>query len=269
VSILIFFAIGLAAGVLGGLLGIGGSIVIIPALTILYGENQHLYQASAMICNFFVSAAAIIAHWKAESFDKTVLKWMVPLAVLGIWGGVALSNCTIFAAENSYLLARVFGAFLIYVAVYNIRHLYLHWRGKNITLHGPPVASMAHLVLSGFCGAATGLAAGLLGIGAGTIATPLQQLLLRMPLCKAMSNSAGIIVAIAWLGAIYKNLTLAQHGLHWSSSLHIAIFVIPGSIAGGYIGGHLMHLLPRNLVRFVFILVCALAAAKLLTVCPA
>lgn len=262
------FTIGLIAGVLGGLLGIGGSIIIIPALTILYGENQHLYQASAMICNFFVSAAAIIAHWKAETFDKTVLKWMAPSAILGILAGVALSNCPFFAGENSYLLARVFGAFLVYVAVYNIRHLYLYCWGKDIKLHGPSAASRTRWILCGFCGVSTGLAAGLLGIGAGTVATPLQQLLLRMPLREAISNSAAVIVAIAWLGAIYKNLTLAQHGLHWSSSFHIAIFIIPGSIAGGYIGGHLMHILPRNFVRFAFIFICAAAALKLLTACP-
>lgn len=260
--------IGLGAGLLGGLLGIGGSIVIIPALTFLYGENQHLYQASAMICNFFVSAAAIIAHWKAEAFNITVLKRLAPLAVLGILGGVALSNSSYFAGANSYLLARYFGAFLVYVVAYNIRCLYLSITANSPRVHGPRDGSAVYSVLSGFSGIVTGLAAGLLGIGAGTVATPMQQLLLRVPLRQAMSNSAATIVGIAWIGALYKNLTLSQHGLFIADSLKMAICVIPGSILGGYIGGRLMHILPKNIVRAAFIAVCILAAIKLLTVSP-
>ncbi|MCI0499268.1 MAG: sulfite exporter TauE/SafE family protein [Planctomycetales bacterium] len=264
----VLFIIGLSAGLLGGLLGIGGSIVIIPALTFLYGENQHLYQAAAILCNFFVSASAVIAHWKAETFDRAVLKWLTPLAMAGILAGVALSNCSFFAGSNSYLLARAFGAFLVYVVVYNLRRLYLSWFGKIPVVHGSAAASPAHSLLSAFCGAATGLAAGLLGIGAGTVATPMQQFFLRVPLRQAMSNSAATIVCIAWLGGLYKNLTLPQHGLEIADSPNIAVWVIPGSIVGGYIGGHLMHILPKNLVRGAFILVCILAAIKLLTVTP-
>jgi uncharacterized membrane protein YfcA len=46
----------------------------------------------------------------------------------------------------------------------------------------------------------TGGAAGLLGSGAGSVATPMQQFFLRMPLKRAMSNSASVIVGIAWIG---------------------------------------------------------------------
>jgi len=140
--------------------------------------------------------------------------------------------------------------------------------GKEAGLHGPPAESTAHSILAGVCGIVTGLAAGLLGIGAGTVATPMQQLFLRVPIRSAMSNSAATIVCIAWLGAIYKNVTLGQHGVAISESLSMAAWVIPGAIVGGFLGGHLMHALPKNLVRSVFILVCILAAVKLLTVTP-
>ncbi|NOT00406.1 MAG: TSUP family transporter, partial [Phycisphaerales bacterium] len=57
--------IGLAAGLLGGLLGIGGSIVMIPAMTEVLGANQHLYQASALMVSFFVGAPALVQHLRA------------------------------------------------------------------------------------------------------------------------------------------------------------------------------------------------------------
>lgn len=254
-------------GLLGGLLGIGGAVFLIPALTLVRGENQHLYQAAAMICIFFVSSASMIAHHRAKVLSRKSMTALVPAAILGIVAGVAISNSPLFSKENDYLLARVFGGFLVYVALYNSFRLYRSLTQKNL-----PQADKARpepKTLSGWLtGLITGLGSGLLGIGAGTVATPLQQLFMRMPMKRAMSNSATLIVCISWVGAIYKNWTLPQHGLHFSESLMIAVFVIPGAILGGYIGGHLMHYLPKNLVRTVFIAVCIIAAVKLLTVAP-
>lgn len=259
-------AIGLGAGVFGGMLGVGGSVVMIPALTLLLGENQHLYQAAAMICNFFVSVTAIIAHRKAEAFNAGVLKWMIPAAMAGILVGVTISNVSLFKGENSFWLARLFGVFLIYVSVYNARRLYRTIRHEKFFTDSDRVPDAKIPLPSGFCGLITGTAAGLLGIGAGTVSTPLMQITMKLPLRNAMSNSAAVIVGISWVGAIYKNATLGQHGIEVADSLRLALLLIPGALIGGYAGGHLMHILPRNIIRSAFILLCILAALKLLTV---
>jgi uncharacterized membrane protein YfcA len=183
----------------------------------------------------------------------------------GVLGGVALSNCSFFEGNDDYILARIFGGFLVYVALYNALRLYRSVRqGQNLERDEP--IKKPNAVMASLCGLLTGLTSGLLGIGAGTVATPTQQFFLKRPLREAMSNSAAAIVSMAWLGAIYKNATLAQHGLHFTDSLRIAVCVIPGAIIGGYLGGHLMHTLPKNIVRAVFIGVCIIAAIKLLTV---
>lgn len=266
-EIAILIVIGLCMGVIGGLLGIGGAVFMIPALTFVRGEDQHLYQAAAMICIFFVSSASMIAHHRAKIISKKALLRLVPTAMVGIVAGVALSNSSLFEGANDYILARVFGGFLLYVAIYNSFRLY-----RSVTQKEHPEPSTAqqesNTSLGWLVGLVTGLGSGLLGIGAGTIATPLQQLFLKRPLREAMSNSAATIVSISWLGAIYKNWTLTQHGLHFTDSLKIAICIIPGAIIGGIIGGHLMHALPKNIVRAVFIGVCIIAAVKLLTVSP-
>ena len=64
-EMLILMAIGLCAGLLGGLLGIGGSVVMIPAMSVIFGPAQHLYQGAAMIVNFFVVIPAVIQHRRA------------------------------------------------------------------------------------------------------------------------------------------------------------------------------------------------------------
>ncbi|MFC1760503.1 sulfite exporter TauE/SafE family protein [Planctomycetota bacterium] len=267
--------IGLAMGLSGGLLGIGGSIVMIPAMTLAFGENQHLYQAASMICNFFVALSSVVAHRRAGTINLRTLRIMVPVGMVGVVLGVAGSNLSFFANERSYLLARIFGIFLVYVAVLNAYKLIK-------TLHRNPDADITTPYLAVptrgstvAVGLITGLSAGLLGIGAGSVATPLQQVWCKTPLRRAMSNSAGMIVCITWLGALIKNATLGQHHIDlpvfstypaWAVSLLIAWTTVPTALIGGYLGGYLMHRLPKNLVRACFIVIVGLAATQFLTV---
>lgn len=263
---LILAAIGIVMGLFGGLLGIGGSIVMIPALVLAFGENQHLYQASAMICNFFVGTAAAIVHKKADVLVMDVIKWLVPAAAVGIIIGVAISNSSAFARGNSYLLARIFGIFMIYVVIYNC----LKFRRRSSQVGDFNISGTRRSIpLTILCGLLTGIPAGLLGIGGGTICVPLQQFFLKMPLKRAISNSAATIASVALIGAFYKNLTLRQHSVEITESLRIAVFVIPCAIVGAFVGSRAMHKLPSNVVRAVFVLLCALACYKLLTVAPA
>ena len=253
-------------GLFGGLLGIGGSVFMIPALVFAFGENQHLYQASAMICNFFVGTTAAMVHKKADVLVSDVIKWLVPSAALGIIIGVAVSNSSAFAHGNSYLLARIFGLFMVYVVIYNC----FKFRTHSSRVGDFDISKTRRSVpLTILCGLLTGIPAGLLGIGGGTVCVPAQQLFLKMPLKRAISNSAATIASVALIGAFYKNLTLTQHSIEIADSLRMAIVVIPGAIVGAFIGGRLMHKLPSNVVRVVFILLCALACYKLLTVAPA
>lgn len=263
---LILVTIGVLMGLFGGLLGIGGSVIMIPALVLAFGENQHLYQASAMICNFFVGAAAVVVHRNAKSLVKDVIKWLVPSAAVGIIAGVAISNSSTFARQNSYLLARLFGIFMFLAVVYNIWRMGHRIKGGN-AFDISRIRRSAFLTM--LCGLISGILAGLLGIGGGIICVPAQQLLLKMPLKRAISNSAATVASIALIGAFYKNITLPQHNIQIADSLIMAAIVIPGAIFGSLLGSKFMHKFPIGVVRAVFILLAALACYKMLTVAPA
>ncbi len=275
----ILAVIGVLMGLFGGLLGIGGSVVMIPALVFAFGENQHLYQASAMICNFFVGASAVIVHKKADVLVMGVIKWLIPAAALGIIIGVAISNSSVFARGNSYLLARILGLFMIYVIVYNCLRFGRPRGGAN----GFDISRTKHsMPLTILCGLLSGISAGMLGLGGGSLCVLAQQFFLKMPLKRAISNSAATIASIALIGAFYKNITLPQHNIKGTpfsdvlqngnpavESLRIAVVVIPGAIVGAFLGSLSMHKLHSDIVRAVFILLAALACYKLLTVAPA
>jgi len=260
---LILASIGLVMGVFGGLLGIGGAVVMIPALVFTFGENQHLYQAAALICSFFVGAAATIVHKNRGVLMVDVLKWLVPSAALGQIIGVAISNSSIFAGQNSYLLARILGGFMIYVIVYNCLKL----RRSDIYSGGLDISGVRRSRwLITFCGLLSGIPSGLLGLGGGVILVPAQQLFLKIPLKRAIFNSTATVALITILAAIYKNATLAQHGAAMADSLRISAIIIPGTIIGAYLGGHGVHRLAGRVIRVIFVLLLVAACYKLLTV---
>jgi len=264
-DVAILVGIGLIMGIFGGLLGIGGSVVMIPAMAWAFGENQHLWQASAMICNFAVAVTSAIVHHRESMLVRDVIKLMFPAALVGVLAGVAISNTSIFAGHNSYLLARIFGGFMVYLAVYNI----FRFGGTSGGEDGRDISQIRRSgPLAIAAGAVAGIGNGLLGIGGGSISTPLQQLLLKMPLKRAMANSAAMIMGISLFGAAYKNATLGQHGIEWTESVRIAAIVAPTAIVGSVIGTRLMHKVHKDWVRAIFIGVALLAAWRLLTIAP-
>lgn len=249
--------VGLLAGLLGGLLGLGGSVVIIPGM-ILYlsvsggytGSRQHLLQAAAMICNVFIAAPSTLAHWRAGAMVPPVLRVLIPTALVGIVAGVATSNSLLFAKQNGPYLAMLLAAFFVFVAVYNVVRAFGH-RDLTAEFDEHREYPVWKTVL---CGLPMGFVAGLLGIGGGTICVPAQQIFLRIPLRRAIANSAMTILFIAAFGALYKNATLPLHGEDVWYSLRLAATIIPTAIVGGYLGGKLTHVLPRRTLRAIFII---------------
>lgn len=273
--------IGLLAGTLGGMLGVGGSTIIIPGLTLVLGYNQHLYQATAMIANVAVAIPAAMRHRRAGTMMPAVLMWMLPVAVVFVIVGVWASNLDVFSGrEGGKWLGRVLAAFLVYVIAVNLRRLFRpHERGgatagsdrSSLSRDGDTdtqslpanKGSVGLRIRSVWVGTVMGSVAGLLGIGGGAIAVPLQQVVLRLPLRACIANSSAVICVSALLGSIYKNASLHQHGYHWYHSLSLALMLAPSCWIGGYLGAGLTHRLPVRQVRIVFICLMVVAAIKM------
>jgi len=253
--------IGFVAGLSGGLLGVGGSVVMIPGMTLLFGLNQHLYQAAAMIVNCFVVIPAAWRHARAGAMLRPIVAVTIPTAAVSVVVGVLVSAMPIFAGGRQVYLARVFAAFLVYVAGYNIWRLANRSRLPDMdeqAARGIPRWRTALAV-----GVPTGFAAGLLGIGGGAVAVPFQQVFLRVPLKRAIANSAATIICLSIIGATLKNYTLTAAGTPLTDSLRLAIVLIPTAMVGSYLGAGLTHALPVRAVRGAFVALMLYAAWRL------
>jgi len=248
---LILAVIGLLAGVLGGLLGIGGSVLMIPAMSLVFGPAQHLYQGAAMMVNFFVVAPAVVQHRRAGAILGPVVRVTAPAAVLGVVVGVWLSSGPWFQGDKEVYLSRTFGAFMLYAAGYNLYRL--RPRRPLPDIDHSAARSIPWWKTASMVGLPMGLAAGLLGIGGGSLAVPLQQVFLRIPLRRAIANSAATIVLLSLVGAGYKNYSNTGAGVPFPEALKLAMFLIPTALIGGYFGGRLTHTLPRRTLRLVVV----------------
>ncbi|MEM6551033.1 MAG: sulfite exporter TauE/SafE family protein [Planctomycetota bacterium] len=279
-QLLILPIVGLAAGVLGGLLGVGGSVVMIPAMVLLLGQgltpgyDQHLYQAAAMLVNVAIAGPAAYRHAKAGAVMRAVVIALVPGALLGIVLGVLLSNTALFAGPDGVLwLQRAFGAFAAYVALLNARKWWQaqhETNSRRATLVGsaaePPVQDQAKppVTRTAPVGLATGLIAGLLGIGGGALAVPLQQLALKLDLRNCIANSAMTITVTAGIGAAIKLATLDQHGSNVTNAWLLFACLAPTGVVGSLLGAKLTHRLPTTHVRLAFVLLMAVVSIRLL-----
>lgn len=259
--------LGLIAGFCGGLLGIGGSLVMIPALVLRFGpERQHLYQATAMIVNFFVVAPAVWRHARAGALVPTYLNWMIPTALIGAVGGVTVSEFDMFRGAGQGWLQVGFTAFLVYVLVANLRRLQAKKQGTDADPVEERPSSSGFAATCSAIGLATGGLGGLLGIGGGLIAIPLQQTLLKLPLRHCIANSAATILLSSVLGAVLKNWHLPDHGFTAGESLRMAALLIPMAIAGAWLGAARTHRWPIWWIRMAFSVLVAYAAIRLLLI---
>ncbi len=255
--------LGLAAGASGGLLGIGGSVVMIPGMVILFGSHQHhLYQATAMIVHFFVVGPSVLRHRQARATFRPVTRWMVPSAVVGAIIGVVISELHIFHGDGQGYLQLGFAAFLLYIVFYNLVRLRSGSRLPDMT--EADSSSISPIKIVSLVGLPAGLFGGLLGVGGGLIAVPAQQVGLKIPLRNAIANSASMILWASIAGAIVKNARLSAHGASVTESFLLAAILAPTALIGAYFTAARVHKWPVSIIRTAFVILLLYCAYRMI-----
>jgi uncharacterized protein len=85
-------AIGLAAGVLGGLLGLGGGVLFVPGLVIFLGLSQHQAEATSLLAIVPVALVGAIRQDRYGNVRRSDALYMGVVSIVGAAAGVALAN---------------------------------------------------------------------------------------------------------------------------------------------------------------------------------
>lgn len=248
-------AIGVVAGLLGGLLGIGGGLVMIPAMLLLLGEpygpgSLHVFKLGALATSIVVSVPAAVRHARAGAVVAPMLRGIVPLGVVGVAGGIWLSS--LLGGEHTHVLRRIFGAVMILSVIANVLQQRSNAATRDSGGGTAPIASRWGLIGS-VTGIPAGLIAGFLGIGGGIWAVPAQNLLLGIRLRNAIANSSCMIVGVAAAAAAGQSAAVARMtGLSPADGWVLAAGLAPGAVIGGWCGASLTHRISTRGLRWAF-----------------
>ena len=258
-SLLFYLATGAAAGILAGLLGIGGALLTIPLLSWLFVAEQlpdvhilHLALGTSLASILFTSLASLRAHHWRGAVHWPVVRGLT----VGILAGSLLGS-TLAAQLSGRFLKGFFVAFLGFVAL-------------QMLLDMRPKASHSLPGRAGLLGAGTliGGLSGLVGIGGGSLSVPFL-VWCNLPIHHAIGTSAAIGFPIALAGTIGYILNgLATTGLPPGSLGFVYLPALAGvtltSICTAPLGARLAHRLPVKRLKRAFAFFLLLVATKLL-----
>jgi hypothetical protein len=113
VNLLLYIVLGLVAGALSGLLGIGGGIIIIPVMVLLFGMSQH--QAQGTTLALMVPPIGLLAAWMYWKQGFVDIK-MAMFVCLGFFVG-GLLGAKFAVNIPDLILKRIFGAVLFLISI--------------------------------------------------------------------------------------------------------------------------------------------------------
>ena len=234
--------IGLAAGIVGGLLGIGGGTVIVPGLVFFLGFHQHKAHGTSLGAVLVVSAVSAATYWYYGHVEWRLSGVMAMGGVAGAWMGANAAG-----AIKGSALRRVFSVFLALVGVRMILGGCLgHENGANAVAHLGALAGTVHGIGKVLVtGLASGFVSGLLGIGGGIVSVPAMVLLLGLDQHTAQGISLAAIVPTVATGTL-------MHQTMGNVEFRVAKWVGLGAIAGGFAGASLAGFLNPGSLKLIF-----------------
>lgn len=256
----------IAAGFLGSLLGLGGGIIIVPTLTLLFKVDIRYAIAASLISIVATSSGAAASYLKDH---LTNLRIAVLLEVGTVTG--AITGFLLAQKINSSALFLLFGSFLFLSAIMMFRK-----RGEHLSTKDHPwsqklglagsypnaAGNLSHYKvenvpfgLAAMYGA--GILSALLGIGSGIFKVLAMDGAMKLPMkvSSATSNFMIGVTAAASAGAFF---------LRGDVRPEIAAPVSVGIILGSWIGARLMMKIPSNVIRKVFVVVLAIVSLQMI-----
>lgn len=238
------FLIGLCGGFLGGLVGLGGGIIMIPLMVYILGYSQHTAHGNSLAAIVFTGISGAITYYMWRSIDVIASLFLSISAIFTARYGVKLAS-----RLTSKKLRKYFGFFTIFVSSMLIFKDYL----TQGVFHFNAPSAKAILLLT--LGCFTGFLSGLFGIGGGTIMVPGLIVLLGMSQHIAQGTSLLAMIPTCLSGA----LSYYRFG-HVDPKLVSGLSL--GAIVGGPLGATVANLLPEFHLRVLFSLVLFWLALK-------
>ncbi len=257
--------IGLIAGLVAGLMGVGGGIIFTPVLYFLFDEagvdNPVLWTiGSGLFCTFIAASGGAIRQYIQNNFFA---KEGILLGVLGMTG-IYLGKLIV---TSEYYQREQFVIFFSFMLLYAAFMLFKRGSDKQDEYEREfnPVGIKAAFVTGGI----GGFIAALAGVGGGAIMVPILNLFFKQPFKKTVSVSQlGMVIMVcfgwvqlAWIASTGPGITEYTIGyVDFGASLPLSI----GGLTGGFGGAFLNQKIRRELLQWGFAVLAVFMAGRLI-----
>jgi len=237
-SSLIFFLVGIAAGVVGGLLGIGGCCVMMPAIRFGFDFPPTLAVGTTLVAVIFAAASGAIQHWRLGNVDWNSVKHIAPAGVAGVLAGSALFY---YIHEFGAVIDLIVGLAFIWVAIRMVYEGVFRRQAAEVVGNELLGSKQAKAAVGGGVGFLTGI----IGLGGGYALVPSFMYFLRSPLRIAIGSSMASFVWFALVGGTIK----VVQGF---CDVPVAIALGVGAAGGAIIGARLVARFKPATLKAVF-----------------
>ena len=255
-----YLLLGAVVGFFAGLLGIGGGLILVPVLTVIFTAQHfppdrilHLALGTTMAAIIFTSASSLRAHHAHGAVNWQVVKHITPGIIIGTLGGA-----TLVGMLPSRVLSIIFVVFIFYAAT-------------QILLKIAPKPSrklpggLSMLGIGGVIGAVSSFVA----IGGGLLTIPFLTLC-NVRLQQAIGTAAAVGFPIAMAGAIGYVLNgmaqsepLPQYSLGYVYIPALG-WIVLASMLTAPLGARATHVIPPGALRTIFVLLLYLLGTRML-----
>ena len=236
----VIIAVGLAAGLLSGIFGVGGGILIVPGLVFFAKMDQRLAHGTSLAAVLPISVSSLVTYWAHDHVD-----WNVALClVVGAVAGAVLGTKLLKTARRD-VLSIGFATLLLVSAAR------LYWSASASGRGDLTVPMVVGLVVVGL---ATGVLAGLLGVGGGVVMIPAMMVLLGLPNVIAKGTSLAVIIPTAITGT-YRNR--ASKNVDLRAAAIVGAGGIVSAVLGGWISARLSDAVSNALFASLLVIVAA------------
>ncbi len=239
-------AVGLVAGIASGMFGIGGGVIIVPALVTLLGfELTQATGTSLAALLMPVSIFAVLQYYRAGKLNLPTAAWVAAGLALGAFAGARLAlNLPVTTLQQAY------GLFLLYASwrFTEPRKWLAERRAAQPSRHAAEETTTSNapwywLLLLGLT---AGVASGLFGIGGGIIIVPVLVGWMGFDQKSAVGTSLAALLLPVSLGGVIEYYNAGR------LDLSVAVLVALGLVVGAFAGARIALGLPSQTIRRLY-----------------
>lgn len=236
--------VGLGAGLLSGMFGVGGGILVVPALVLLLHMDQRRANGTSLGAVLPISLSSLITYWSHGNVDWWMAVWLAIGALIGAVFGTRWIHS---------IPRRTLGYLFAFILVITAVRLFV-----PMTASGRDALDVIAAIALVMIGLATGVLAGLLGIGGGVVMVPAMVVLFGELSVVAKGTSVAVIIPTSLMGT-WRNWKADNIDIKVAAIVGVSGIV--SAIGGSVIATHMSELL-SNVLFASLILIVALRMVR-------